>query len=56
MLPLALALLPALLLDVPTEAPKPPRQMEIKGTLSTLPVPKKMGEWSCSLRPGLSSP
>ena len=44
-LALALALVPVLLGQVSVEAPKKPRQMEIKGTLSTLPVPKKMGEW-----------
>lgn len=44
----ALALIPALLSDVPAEVPKKPRQMEIQGTLSSIPVPKKLGEWKGS--------
>ena len=46
-----LIVLPALL-ALPTqaaaEAPNKPRQMEIKGVLSSTPVPKKLGEWKGS--------
>jgi hypothetical protein len=48
MIPLVLASLVALTGKVPPEAPKQPRQMEVKGTLSSTPVPKKISEWKGS--------
>lgn len=48
MIPFALPVVSAMHTEVPAEAPKKPRQMEIKGTLSSIPVPKKMTEWKGS--------
>lgn len=48
MIPLALALVSTLLTEVPSAVSKQPRQMEIKGTLSSIPTPKKMTEWKGS--------
>ena len=44
MIALALFLVPALLAEVPAEPPKKRPQMEIKGILTSIPVPKKLGE------------
>jgi hypothetical protein len=46
MLPLALLITSALLAQTPAETPRKPRQMEIKGSLSSPALPSKMGESS----------
>ncbi len=48
MIPFGLLMVPVLLAEAPAEAPKKPPQMEIKGTLTSIPVPKKLGEWKGS--------
>jgi hypothetical protein len=34
--------------EIPVEVPKKPRQMEVKGILSSIPVPQKISEWKGS--------
>lgn len=48
MIPFALPIALSLPTQAVPEAPRNPRQMEIKGVLSSIPVPKKMGEWKGS--------